>query len=315
MIALLVLSMVLAPESQETRGPRLEHLARKAAPIAIVRIERIHVIEQVGKPIDPRLWPEKSIRVAEAVLEQRLLGNPAQERVFFALRRPGAGGEAHSLEAGTRALVFLDGRWRLFWHLEASDRTRRKLEQLTAALGPTLFLDAGVWPVDDSGPVATVSVPDRLDPLPEGVARIRDGDQLPLSELLSWLDLELDRVTPTLDATEVSTGVAPWMITIEPDGRWHGTEIGRLEPRELEALWRFVDDQRLDEMPQTVGRSRAPCETCYQLCLRRRDGVHRVDIFPMPLETLADASSREHLKRAVWLWNALPGEKRPQLRN
>jgi len=312
-MTVLVLALLLAAPRDAQASNTLPQLAREAAPIALVKIERLQDVQQEGERIDPQRWPDDAIRVAEAAVERCLLGAADLERVVLTLRRPGPDGELHELAPGERALVFLDARRPGFLRSWASSQTRARLEQLAGPGGPHPPLPAGVWRVQTRAGVDVAVLPPGLGDLPETLASELSQGALPLEPLLDWLDAELDRVTPAVGAVLRSTGPFTWSVQVDPDGTYQGTEQGRLEPAQLAALWNSLESERFFDLPGRVGWWREPDQSSYRIWTRRRDGYHPVEIYVVPPEQLETDEARQDLARALRALDALPGAKRPRL--
>lgn len=283
----------------------LEWRVRAADPIALVRIERVHVLSQEN-PLDARSWPSGEVRIAEATVERRILGRPERTRLHFALRRPGPKEREVELEVGDRALVFLHSQMQAYWR-RAGDSLRQQLEGLAPPSGPQMPLAGGIWKVTEDG---RARVPERLD-LPAAL-EARAGT-VRLDALLAWVDGEVERTTPALEAHLATTGPAPWGVVLEADGSFHGNAAGCLSPSELDRLWSGLAALRFRDLPEHCGTGNGPCATFYLLRTRERDGGHEVRIF-LPPEPLGDPVKQDALDRALRAWQLLPLPGRPDPR-
>ena len=313
---LLALLQVAQPQvAAESRAqPTLEGLALEGAPIALVRIERLHRVRHLSPGIDRRAWPEDPIRFAEALVEQRLLGSPGEERVFFlfTVGGPAEGSAADALVEGDRALVFLEPRQRLATRV--SRVTAKRLAILAGAEGPRTPLQGGIWRTEAREGKLFARIPATFGVLPEALAPHVVEGALPLERLLAWLDEELDRVTPQARAELHSTGATPWWVEVAADGTFRDAkQQGKLDSDQLAAFWRTVDQERFCELSDSVGWSRAPDDGAFVVSIRRRDGFHLVRIWPASTDLLDTQESTDQMVRARCILDAFPGEERPKL--
>lgn len=291
----------------QAAAPSVDRLVAEAAPIALVRIEKVHAVSQIGKRMDVRAWPEEEVRVAEGAIERTLLGDPEAKRIFFTLRVPRA--EAYELEVGDRVVVFGDPRPTDF---DPSTSTRAYLDRLTNA---NLFvpLTAGVWRIRKDAQGERVEWPLSIASLPKSLDERRVGAELPLATFVDWLDREIERTIPSLEAEIVTMAPCPWHMKLSATGDWDASNWlkprkGKIDSYELGKLWQLIDDVRFVELPRQIGTSPAPETVLFIVRTRRRDGLHEVRIYSF-LGEHPTAKQRDELARANRVWDALPGQE------
>ena len=281
--------------------PTLEDLARLADPIAVVRFEQVHQFEQ-----------GQLVQVARASVERCLLGKSSDQHLVLAWKRSQLDEGGTDVAEGTRALVFVDPR-------PALGPDEALVHWIVKVVGPETphcLLAGGLWRLEQSENHDTVRIPAPVQSLPEELRASAAERFLAAKRLLAWLDAELDRITPSAGATWVTNGVGGpgggFRIELSPEGEFHGTEQGRLGPDALERFWQTVESERFRELPDLVGKSKHPDQSSFTAWIRDRSGQHVVRIFFVPPNDLESESARDELARALRVWSAFPGSKRPE---
>jgi hypothetical protein len=307
MLAALAYSLLAALLQATDTTATLPELTRRADPIAVVRIETIHRLQA---RIDGHLQGNV-LHVAEARLERRLLGNPSEERLLLLSPPSLPHHELHDLTEGARALVFVDP----VRIVKVADPLSARFDEIAGSTVPRYVLQGGAWIIEQSAEADVARVPASVIELPDELQSSVPGSKIPLESLLAWLDKELDRTTPSASAKWVTTGVlgpgGGYHIELEPDGRFHGTEEGLLTPEELARFWQAVGREHFAELPELVGKCKYPDQSFFTAWTRDRSGLHRVRIFFVPDGDLDTPQARAELARALRVWSAFPGSKRP----
>jgi hypothetical protein len=298
--ALLVFSQVVAPS--------LDALTTQAAPIALVRVEKLHAIDQVNARMDFRAWPEDEVRIAECAVERMLLGDPKAERLFVTLRVPRS--ESYELAIGERIVVF--GDWQHF-EFHPSAPTAKRLDRLAGVDGLVVPLTAGVWRVRTKEGRELVEWPLSINAFPKSLDEKRVAAELPLAVFLDWLDHEIEQTTPTFECTESPTGPSNWWIRLARDGTHNGTDEGTLETAALERLWSTLEQEHFTTLPAHAGRSCGPDARTLIMRTRTRQGIHEVRLVPECADRITDPAEIEFLQRTLRVWESIPGAKKPKI--
>jgi hypothetical protein len=287
--------------------PSLESLTERAAPIALVRVEKLHAIDQINARMDLRVWPEDEIRVAECMVERMLLGDPKAERLFITLRVPRA--ESYELVVGDRVVVF--GNWQPY-EFHPSAPTSKRLDRL-AGQHLVVPLASGVWRARTEEGRERVEWPLSIASLPKSLDEKRVAAELPLAVFLDWLDSKIEQTTPTFECTESTTGPSNWSIRLARDGTYDGTEKGTLEPTTLERLWSTLEREQFGTLPRYVGRSCGPDAPTLIMRTRTRQGAHEVQLVTECADRITDPGEIESLEHALHVWDDIPGAKKPKI--
>ena len=300
-----MLALVLTLLQSTAPAPTLEVLAHEAAPIALVRVDTVHAVRSRYRiePAGPSPVYEGRWRLVECTVERMLLGPPKQTKLAFTVDASDV--TTHDLDIGRRAVVFLDQPTVRYIDVkEAPDANEPKPEPIEAS---TLRAGA-IWRVTQRGQREIVVQPEVVTTLP--TTWIRVDDELLLSSMLEWLDKEIERTTPTIEAWTESTGV-PWHLTLIADRRWSSRAwptptIGTLSRDEWQNLWKTFDEAHFFELPAVVGSIGGMEQGFNVIAVRRRDGVQR-----LWLGSPAAGEDPAVYARARRVWDALPGHEAP----
>jgi hypothetical protein len=294
---------LLALGNATSSEPSLEALARQGDPIAVVTIERVHVLEAPRERVEGRRQAAKVLRVAEARVERCLLGRPREGESLFIPLRPNEL-KLPGLAPASRAVVFCEPRR----GIQADSRLEQQLAALAGSSSPRHLLSAGSWQIDFAEGRDVVLIPDEVFEFPRALDRNFDAETVPLDPLLAWLDGELDRITPSAGASLGTTGPRGYSLELDPEGRYRGTESGVLDTDRLASFWRTLEEARFESLPDLVGKSKHPDQNSFQVWTRdRTKGLHLVRIFAVPPEELDSDAAREELARALRVWDSFPG--------
>ena len=123
---------------------------------------------------------------------------------------------------------------------------------------------------------------------------------------IEWLSKRIEASLPSIRATISSVNAVTALVAPDGSVRGNGASTQRLDRRQLDELWKLLDRERFDEIPDRVGAMRGPDSALhFSIEVRRGDRRKTVHILGLDLELLPP-EERDAAERALRIWKALP---------